>query len=962
MQDKINFVIIVLFSFVATSIFGNARENIVNSATVVTLANQLGENRYIINYSRLQKHKENAELNEGVWGSRVHFGTMLHQEYNCETENSLITNQVINNLYKTVVNKAKQIDIIQSNEDTLVIETAVEVDYRMYLKMNSDVDAVLGYVNELFSSVNEIYIREVSAKIKIVNVRIWTDRSSPYGNDGTISQILSTFESQYEANMDTIKRDIAVMLTSFSFQQNGIAASIAGVCTSKAYCVCDLQMKVLEYPNYCWDVHVVAHEMGHVFGAIHTQSCYWPNGPLDSCIVSEGGDCVTIADIKPTQEGTIMSYCQQNSNAEVGLKFHPLQRVIIREYLESSECVGVKLPESYTSGIKGKLIYKQNNQPAAGVVLSITTVTNDLQFPGTPEPGGKTFVTTDVDGSFEFTHLAKGLYDITLPRNLVALPVVIDSWGSTVYVMVGSEPVTRDIYVQDVEKIEVTVSGNFKAENVALHVFSDKLVDGYARMIVPGFAFEQGFVAIPSLPDGKYSIVPQAEGHLFEPRKVSFTADSRGKGQKFKFTSKSDIWQANTTFVAYVTNDDSSQVAFVGNDTVSFFNSSNTQKVVVPADGIAIIDSDLYSGQYYILLDTDTTSWAISTVNGIGAHTKDLKAVHFTKRKRKFPLVAREYKLSVTRKDYNTIHNAEILLGKNTGFSVESKTVNLPFNFGIGNSSINQVTVFRNGYIILGAIDKNQHEVSSNLHSRADMILWALMPEGSNETRLEFDSLLEERGTISYSIVGNAPNRKAIFEWKNLRVAGYQSYRIDWFREQASDLNFMVIIGEDESVEYHYGYSPISPKTSNLALIGMRGADLLDYNVVQGGFKDPAEWFTREATTTFLDYVYINESPGIPEGLSFKWNTPLTGIDDTEQPFSTQLVVSPNPAINTVYVHNLPVGSTVRIVSMLGAEVASVRNTSTSAQLNTRELAAGMYTVQCSLNGKVVSKPLVIVR
>jgi hypothetical protein len=61
-----------------------------------------------------------------------------------------------------------------------------------------------------------------------------------------------------------------------------------------------------------WDIFVVAHEMGHNFGAPHTHSMY-PR--IDNCA---GGDCSV------TPNGTIMSYCHQCSGgmSNILLNFH----------------------------------------------------------------------------------------------------------------------------------------------------------------------------------------------------------------------------------------------------------------------------------------------------------------------------------------------------------------------------------------------------------------------------------------------------------------------------------------------------------------------------------------------------------------------------------------------------------------------------------------------------------------
>ena len=79
-------------------------------------------------------------------------------------------------------------------------------------------------------------------------------------------------------------------------------------------------------PTYSWTVMVIAHEIGHNYGAGHTHDCEWgPTGygdqPIDCCgpdIGYAGIGCSGTCDAPPFEDGeggTIMSYCHI-ANAE----------------------------------------------------------------------------------------------------------------------------------------------------------------------------------------------------------------------------------------------------------------------------------------------------------------------------------------------------------------------------------------------------------------------------------------------------------------------------------------------------------------------------------------------------------------------------------------------------------------------------------------------------------------------
>jgi hypothetical protein len=75
---------------------------------------------------------------------------------------------------------------------------------------------------------------------------------------------------------------------------------------------------------------VVAHELGHNFGSLHTHACVWGTDgrtAIDNCAALEGGNCsgniINNVNIINDYVGTIMSYCHTNQRATIKVDFHP---------------------------------------------------------------------------------------------------------------------------------------------------------------------------------------------------------------------------------------------------------------------------------------------------------------------------------------------------------------------------------------------------------------------------------------------------------------------------------------------------------------------------------------------------------------------------------------------------------------------------------------------------------------
>ncbi|MDQ3021867.1 MAG: M12 family metallo-peptidase [Bacteroidota bacterium] len=250
----------------------------------------------------------------------------------CGTEENL-SKEYIDKMRKVIEEKTKD----SSPTDLYVAEIAIEIDYATYLFFQSSMQNTMNYVVTLMSKVSAIYMKEVNVKLIIPYTRVWTS-PDPYTST-TSGGLLNQFRNEWNTNQQSVQRTLAHFISKRSDNLGGVAW-LSGLCASPSsgfgYAFSNVVSPTINLPTFSYEVEVVAHELGHNFGSLHTFNCSWVGGPIDSCFTVEGG-CYTGPAIAAV--GTIMSYCFNNGSISFVLGFGPQPRAVIRSSAEAAGCM-----------------------------------------------------------------------------------------------------------------------------------------------------------------------------------------------------------------------------------------------------------------------------------------------------------------------------------------------------------------------------------------------------------------------------------------------------------------------------------------------------------------------------------------------------------------------------------------------------------------------------------------------
>lgn len=295
--------------------------------------------------------KDNIENTSGKF--------VLYKENDLINKNYLTcgTDENVSAEYIAKMRKAIEEGITESSAtDLYVAEIAIEVDRATYLFFGSSMQNTTNYIYSLMSNVSAMYMKEVNVRLIVPYIRIWTT-ADPYTST-TSSGLLNQFRSEWNANQQSVQRTLAHFISKRPANLGGIAW-LSSLCSSPisgtGYGFSNTLGVAAQMPTFSYEVQVVAHELGHNFGSLHTFNCSWVGGPIDTCYTVEGG-CYS----GPTfpAVGTIMSYCYNNGSVSFVLGFGPQPRAVIRSGAEGASCMYISQRELMVGYPNGAEVYR----------------------------------------------------------------------------------------------------------------------------------------------------------------------------------------------------------------------------------------------------------------------------------------------------------------------------------------------------------------------------------------------------------------------------------------------------------------------------------------------------------------------------------------------------------------------------------------------------------------------------
>ena len=209
------------------------------------------------------------------------------------------------------------------------VEIALDIDHYTYNTLGANCGNSVEWALAMLSGVHAIYTAQLSGLVSLEAsyVHVWQSPDPYAAFTQNAGQMLNSLRSEWvvNPNLAPVPRDLVHLLTRRTNTGTGGIAYLDVVCGGQyATGFSSYLSATTTYPlgGYSWNLNVVAHELGHNFGANHTHWCGWPGGPIDNCGNLEG-PCGGYVNNPTPQTGTIMSYCHAIAGGSVNLVFHP---------------------------------------------------------------------------------------------------------------------------------------------------------------------------------------------------------------------------------------------------------------------------------------------------------------------------------------------------------------------------------------------------------------------------------------------------------------------------------------------------------------------------------------------------------------------------------------------------------------------------------------------------------------
>lgn len=855
----------------------------------------------------------------------------------------------------------KVADRAMSTLDTLTLRVAVEIDPSVVLATGSSAALAATYATSLMAVVGQIFERDIAMRLRITSMRVADSDTTPYPRFGSVFSYIDSAVRYAERALTHVERDLMVFLVARG-AAGGIAASIGGLCQPTfSYCAADINgTSVMDLPTWSWDASVVAHEIGHVLGAVHTQSCLWPGGPLDSCVQSESGTCVSFLQTRPTI-GTIMSYCHQrrSQGGEVVMAFHPRHQRVMRAMAEAAACVGNRLPER-SNVVVGQVHLRDSDTVVPGVRLTISPW-NFSYVRGTPATSGNDVALSDANGMYAFTGLGHGLYSIRLPSTYNAWPLTLDAAQEIAPVIVSADTAMWPLRVSPATPVLITVEGLPRFEGVRFHVVHRNTgLPFYASTIA--YTDEQrdaGIMLDRGLPAGEYAFVPVARGYRFEPSIVRLNVRAGGDTIRLAVRAERvDTAGVHCTVVAVTFNDDGTS-STVPNQEIDLRVGEGADlfadQLVTNDVGVATILLDSSTVRRTLRARWDTTAWVDATPPDVLVNLNGSFLYYVNRRRRSEPLIIRPRQFEVAVQPYASLSDDAVVFrpsGTTSGY--QGHRLLPPFPIRFRDKVVDSTWAYINGFLTGGpspVYDGEGRSVTSY-----EPVGLVLSPFG---TRLAYVRDSTRTSTLRARVVGEAPRRWWELEWNNMGLEYFDTNRRFVIGGTAT---FTMRVQEATgTVEMHYGTVTIPESVSLNVEVGIRGADNFDRLLVEPRDVTVPSWRDVHVTTGYVEgrpslLATSNVAP-IP-GRLYRFTDPLTSAIDERRLAPARYRVDGRH----LYIDDLVGPGHLTLFDVAGRVAGSQSFVDGVVAFNMETLAPGIYVVWWQGRASAFAQPIVIGR
>jgi hypothetical protein len=171
--------------------------------------------------------------------------------------------------------------VMAEGDSIYVADVATEADYE-YVTASSGADAANSSILDVLNQVDGIYITELGISLRVAYQHAWSAADDPYTSTSP-SNMLSEFRNHWNGNFYSVNFDLAHMWTGKDMDGSAIGiAYLSVVCSARSYSYGISQRFNSSPGKYI----LTAHEIGHNFGATHTESASPPQADCDNTIMN----------------------------------------------------------------------------------------------------------------------------------------------------------------------------------------------------------------------------------------------------------------------------------------------------------------------------------------------------------------------------------------------------------------------------------------------------------------------------------------------------------------------------------------------------------------------------------------------------------------------------------------------------------------------------------------------------